>query len=67
MRFAAMPAEGTQHRLFVRLSAAVSANRTQMNNRIYFVLWFFKRLLFRADEYKIPPQQQALSVGCNAA
>ncbi|WP_153800822.1 hypothetical protein [Foetidibacter luteolus] len=32
-----------------------------MNNRIYFVLWFFNRLLFQADEYKIPLQQQAVN------
>jgi hypothetical protein len=56
-----MPADETQYQLFVRLSAAVSADRTQMNSRIYFVLWFFNRLLFRADNYKIPAQQQAVS------
>lgn len=39
-----MPADGTQHQHFVRLSAAVSADRTQLNRRTYFVLWFFNRL-----------------------
>jgi hypothetical protein len=55
-----MPADETQHQLFVCLSAAVSADRTQVNSRIYFVLCFFNRLQFRGDEYKIPAQQQAV-------
>lgn len=56
-----MPADETQPQLFGRLSAAVSADRTQVNKRIYFVLWFFNRLQFRADEYKSPAQQQAVN------
>lgn len=55
-----MPADETQRQRFVRLSAAVSADRTQMNRRIYFVLWFFNRLMFQANEHKIPAQQQAV-------
>jgi hypothetical protein len=35
-----MPADETQHQHFICLSAAVSADQTQMNRRIYFVLWF---------------------------
>jgi hypothetical protein len=56
-----MPADETHHQLFVRLSASVSADRTQMSNRIYFVLFFFNRLLFQADNQKIPAQQQAVN------
>jgi len=56
-----MPADETQHQLFVRLSAAVSADRTQMSSRIYFVHWFFKRQSFRADNQKFPAQQQAVN------
>jgi hypothetical protein len=61
-----MSADETQHHHFVRLSAAVSADRTQMNRRINFVLWFFNRLQFRADNQKIPAQQQALDVRRNS-
>ena len=43
-RFAAMPADETPHQHFVRYSPAVSADQTLMNERIYFVLWFFNRL-----------------------
>ena len=39
-----MPAEETQDQPFVRFLAAVSADGTQLNNRIYFVLWFSIRL-----------------------
>ena len=56
-----MPADVTQHQLFVRLSAVASADVTQMNNRMYFVFWFFNRLLFRADNHQIPAQQQAVN------
>jgi hypothetical protein len=59
-----MPADETQHQLFVCLSAAVSADRPQVNSRRYFVLWFFNQLPFRADEYQIPAQQQAVFVSC---
>lgn len=48
-----MPADGTQHQLFVPLSTAVSAEETQMDNRIYYVLWFFNRIQFQADEFKM--------------
>jgi hypothetical protein len=39
-----MPADTTQHQHFVRYSAAVSADQTQVNSRKYFVFWFFNRL-----------------------
>lgn len=51
-----MPAVETQYQLFVRLSAAGPAGPIGENNRIYFVLWLFNRLLFRADENKFPAQ-----------
>ena len=35
-----------------------------MNNRIYFVLWLFNRLLFRADEYQSRHSSKPLTVGC---
>ena len=37
-----MPADGTRDLLLVGLSSAVPAYRTQMSDRINFVLWFLK-------------------------
>jgi hypothetical protein len=47
---------------FVRLSAAVPADRTQMNRRIHFVLWFFNRLQFGLTIIKSRHSSKPLTV-----
>ncbi|GEM_PF-908093 len=61
-----MPADGTLHQHFVRLSAAVPADRTQMCNRIYFVLCLFNRLQLRADIHKFRHSSKPLTVSRKA-
>jgi hypothetical protein len=45
----------------VRHYAPIPADRKQVSNKIYVVLWFCNRLLFWAKKYKIPAQQQAVN------
>ena len=60
-----MPADATQDRLFVHLSAYVPARRSTFGLGYYLQLQNFYQLQFRADEYKIPALQKAPAVICN--